>query len=256
MRPITFLLHTAPNRVGSVALVLAVATAALASGCGPKPPEVINGPRAPQFNVTNTWQFSTAFSSSLVCIWALDLQMDPSGSITGTGIQGFITLFAGPEGQITAMYGHPVEGQVSGASVSLKFNACDDGTMTYSGSLLSDSEMSGSNWQAEVMPLPPSAPTNLQATYFREPAGTDAVEWTWQDNSDDETGFRLQYTSDPEPNPLDVYERDLPANTTSDWLSAIPPGRVIHFRVAAFKNAGRFGTLWSNYSEWHSSQAP
>ena len=204
------------------------------------------------YDVTNDWAFSTYWSNNLVCTWHLELQMGSGGKITGNGKKGVQTIFVGgSDGVITTMFNHPVSGSVSGNSVSLNFDACDGSFHTFTGTVFSTGKMGGSNWVAEVVPQAPAAPTELDGTIINS---NNDLKFSWKDNSDTETGFEWQRSHEQPLDPNDVYEGRLPPNSTSYTLRAVPLGAWIHFRVRAYRQAGKFGYKYSAWTPWRSGQ--
>ncbi len=106
----------------------------------------------------------------------------------------------------------------------------------------------------EIDPLAPTAPDNLQAVQL-----TDQVHLTWNDNSDDETGFFVE-----------MHERrsgwstadTVHANVTSVQLDNSTTNERLLFRVAAYNEHGR--SAYSNtdtvdtihLTEWVEIQSP
>jgi hypothetical protein len=76
---------------------------------------------------------------------------------------------------------------------------------------------------------PPVAPSNLDAHLL-----TDQIHVTWQDNSDNETGFRLQRSLGLGYSDLAI----LPPNTTSFQMDDPVYNMTYYFRVCAFNDAG------------------
>lgn len=76
----------------------------------------------------------------------------------------------------------------------------------------------------------PAEPTNLQVTPLR----TDRLRLTWNDASEDETGFRIDISEDGQ---SWRHITKLPANTTSHDIGSLQPARSYMFRVASFNRA-------------------
>jgi hypothetical protein len=83
-------------------------------------------------------------------------------------------------------------------------------------------------------PPPPAAPSNPSATDI----ATDAITWTWQDNSADETGFKV--FCDIGSSTPTTYRVTTPANTTSWTQAGLIPNTQYTARIAA--------TLWNSNS--------
>ena len=83
-------------------------------------------------------------------------------------------------------------------------------------------------------PVVPAAPSNLEARQIPE-----QIHLTWQDNSDDESGFRIEYKVFPGIYP--VLWRHLATvgpNRTSYQMDGASMGSTYHFRVAGISDQG------------------
>jgi hypothetical protein len=79
----------------------------------------------------------------------------------------------------------------------------------------------------------PAAPTNLQASVGYGAAGAAYIQLTWEDNSDNETGFcvhRLASRNGPRTEGFPVYGR-----TTLSYQTTIDPNVIYYFIVVALK---------------------
>ena len=103
-----------------------------------------------------------------------------------------------------------------------------------------------SNTAQAVIPLPPqiAAPSNLTGAATRVGNSQNArVTLTWQDNSDNETGFLVERATDPGFT-TDVVGTTVRANTTTYRTGNLPRNVVYYFRVRAY-NATAVST-WSD----------
>lgn len=93
-----------------------------------------------------------------------------------------------------------------------------------------------SDWATVAFDVPaegPDAPTDL--VFGDYDASSKSVEFTWTDNSDDELGFRVQYSLDQtEWYAVETTE----ANVTSHIATGLVEGRTYYFRVAAYNLYG------------------
>ena len=87
---------------------------------------------------------------------------------------------------------------------------------------------------------PPQAPTSLAATAFTD----GSVELSWVDASSDESGFRIQRSTDGA-NWSEIAS--LPAGTTRFTVSGLTAGSTHHFRVYAFNAIGN--SAYSNTAQ-------
>lgn len=81
--------------------------------------------------------------------------------------------------------------------------------------------------QATTLPAPVAAPSNLVATTVSE----SAISLTWKDNSDNETGFRLERSPDGSTGWTEIGTTD--ANVTSRQTSAPAAATRYYYRVHA-----------------------
>lgn len=87
---------------------------------------------------------------------------------------------------------------------------------------------------AAPVPSPPAAPTNVRATA----TGPTSIQIDWQDNSNNEDGFRVQDGSLP----IHTVGR----NSTSYTDNSVQPGSYHCYHVQAFNSAG--ASAWSDWS--------
>lgn len=84
--------------------------------------------------------------------------------------------------------------------------------------------------------LTPTAPSNLVAT----PTSASRVELTWQDNSNNETEFRVEQKGGPAaPSFTDIGS--VPANSTGVAVNGLDPSTSYDFRVRARNGSGNSG---------------
>jgi len=89
----------------------------------------------------------------------------------------------------------------------------------------------------------PAAPSNPGATAI----GVDAITWTWQDNSTDETGFKVY--DDPGAGPPITLQTTAAADEESWVHSGLTPNTEYAFQVAA-TNANGDSDLTANYARY------
>lgn len=82
--------------------------------------------------------------------------------------------------------------------------------------------------------LPPNAPSDLGGTV----TGYTTIDVWWVDNSDDETGFEIQYST-ASGFSSGVLTVTLPAGTTSHTLTGLTHNRTYYIRVRSMRNASR-----------------
>lgn len=78
----------------------------------------------------------------------------------------------------------------------------------------------------------PDAPTNLAASVNQ----FNQVDLFWIDNSSDETGFKVERSSNGGASYVEIL--DLPANTTATTDASVSPGMTYHYRVYAYNANG------------------
>lgn len=83
-------------------------------------------------------------------------------------------------------------------------------------------------------PTIPEAPSDLEAHQI-----PDQIHITWQDNSDSEIGFKLEYKEYPSTYPIEWKEKAiLGPNINSFQMNILSLYNIYQFRVAAFNEAG------------------
>jgi len=85
--------------------------------------------------------------------------------------------------------------------------------------------------------LPPVAPSNVQATAFQFNNNSDRVTVTWTDNSNNETGFRIQRATDTAFT-VGLTTSTVNANVTTFTSGNLPRGATYYFRVQAYNASG------------------
>ena len=85
--------------------------------------------------------------------------------------------------------------------------------------------------------LPPTAPSNVTATAFRFNTNSDRVTVTWTDNSNNETGFRIQRATDANFT-VGLTTSTVNANLTTFTTGNLPRGATYYFRVQAYNASG------------------
>ena len=107
-------------------------------------------------------------------------------------------------------------------TVQLTFTSATTGTSSYRCS----DESSGS--ESFQVASPPSPPTHLTATAF----SSSRIDLAWQDNSSNETGFRVQRRVDGSDDWIEIGTTAANINTLSD--EGLEPLTLYHYRVLAF----------------------
>ncbi|MDD5145487.1 MAG: fibronectin type III domain-containing protein [Candidatus Pacebacteria bacterium] len=88
---------------------------------------------------------------------------------------------------------------------------------------------------ATILELVPAAPTNLFADVYSIATSTYYVVLGWQDNSTNETGFKVEKST----NGVDFAEiYSLPANSTNCYDYDVVSGATYYYRVKAYNPAG------------------
>ena len=91
------------------------------------------------------------------------------------------------------------------------------------------------NHRIRVLTQPPRAPTGLTAT----PVSLTGIDLVWQDNSTNETGFRVQRRVDGSADWVEI--KTTLANITQYSDTELEPRTTYHYRVRAFNNTGASG---------------
>ncbi|MBM3250043.1 MAG: tandem-95 repeat protein, partial [Candidatus Omnitrophica bacterium] len=105
-------------------------------------------------------------------------------------------------------------------------------TFTVSDSLLSDSETIAIT---VIPPTIPDAPANLSALFI----GTNQINLAWQDNSDNESGFKLERAVSSAGPFTQIYASQ--ANTTTYSDTGLTSGTTYYYRICANNIAGNSG---------------
>ncbi len=131
----------------------------------------------------------------------------------------------------------------NGAFIVIDRPSSDDGNTWYDFSLKSGTNYTyrltsvkgkyTSDYSKEVMVegLTISAPTNLRATILSE----TKINLTWEDNSNDETGFKIQQKSELSNTWKQIGS--VKPNTTNHVVDKLKPGILYTFRVISYKSA-------------------
>ena len=93
------------------------------------------------------------------------------------------------------------------------------------------------NHRIRILTRPLESPTQLMAT----PISFQEIKLSWQDNSTDETGFRIQRRIGSSASWVEIGTTDANATTHSD--TGLEPNTTYHYRVRAFRRIG-----FSDYS--------
>ena len=107
-------------------------------------------------------------------------------------------------------------------TVQLTFTSATTGTSSYR---CSDQSSGSESFQVAS---PPSPPTHLTATAF----SSSRIDLAWQDNSSNETGFRVQRRVDGSDDWIEIGTTAANINTFSD--EGLEPLTLYHYRVLAF----------------------
>jgi aqualysin 1 len=96
---------------------------------------------------------------------------------------------------------------------------------------------------ASPSPTPPNAPSNLTASV----QSATSVQVQWTDNSNDETGFEIDYTTDHD-FLSNVQTETVGQNGTSASIGNLSTNTTYYFRVRAYRtdNNGTLYSAWSN----------
>ena len=100
-----------------------------------------------------------------------------------------------------------------------------------------------SNTASVSVPAVPAAPSGLTATAVRRNGGNDRVNLSWTDNSNNETGFTIQRSTNITFT-ANLVPSTVGANTTTFQTGNVPRNTTYWFRVQATNGAGPSG--WSN----------
>ena len=142
-------------------------------------------------------------------------ETDPEGAVS-TGSYAFQS-HGSRTGSLTLNY----DGGKS-CTVQLTFTSATTGTSSYR---CSDGSSGSESFQVAS---PPSPPTHLTATAF----SSSRIDLAWQDNSSNETGFRVQRRVDGSDDWIEIGTTAANINTFSD--EGLEPLTLYHYRVLAF----------------------
>ena len=142
-------------------------------------------------------------------------ETDPEGAVS-TGSYAFQS-HGSRTGSLTLNY----DGGKS-CTVQLTFTSATTGTSSYR---CSDGSSGSESFQ---LASPPPPPTHLTATAL----SSSRIDLAWQDNSSNETGFRVQRRVDGSDNWIEIGTTAANINTFSD--EGLEPHTLYHFRVLAF----------------------
>ena len=142
-------------------------------------------------------------------------ETDPEGAVS-TGSYAFQS-HGSRTGSLTLNY----DGGKS-CTVQLTFTSATTGTSSYR---CSDGSSGSESFQ---LASPPPPPTHLTATAL----SSSRIDLAWQDNSSNETGFRVQRRVDGSDNWIEIGTTAANINTFSD--EGLEPLTLYHFRVLAF----------------------
>jgi uncharacterized delta-60 repeat protein len=117
--------------------------------------------------------------------------------------------------------------QLTGLSLPTKVNHYLRATGWATGGLYDGSASLHRSVLRFYTPGKPSVPSNPGATSI----GTDTITWTWQDNSDDENGFKVY--ADPGAGAPTTLQTTTVADTTSWPMPSLSPNAQFAFQVAA-----------------------
>jgi len=173
-------------------------------------------------------------SASTVSNLTPRLEWNASSGATDYGLQvattsSFATLLVNETGMANLYYDI--------AAGILKWNTTYYWRVNARNSFGSTSSWSTSRYFKTAVGPPPNAPSDLIAT----PISSSQINLTWQDNSSDETGFKIERKTG-----TGSYSQiaTVGANVTSYSNTGLTAGTTYYYRVRAYK-----GTLNSNYCE-------
>ncbi|HSV85822.1 MAG TPA: fibronectin type III domain-containing protein [Levilinea sp.] len=98
------------------------------------------------------------------------------------------------------------------------------------------------NTASATIPAPPAAPSNLAGTTFRQ-GGNARVTLTWNDNSNNESGFTIQRATNLNFT-AGLNSTNVGANATTYTTGNLPRNTTFYFRIQAYNGAGT--SAWSN----------
>jgi len=95
------------------------------------------------------------------------------------------------------------------------------------------------------LPTPPAAPSNVTVTATRA-SNVDRVSLTWTDNASNETGFNIQYATNPTFSGPSLVTNTVGVNSTSFTLGRANRFTTYYFRVQSYNSL--FTSAWVNAS--------
>jgi len=126
--------------------------------------------------------------------------------------------------------------QLTSDKVSHQFIGLDNGVSYDTRLKATNAQGSGSyatfTVSTDISEDAPLAPSNVQITV----TSTSILNITWNDNSNNETGFRVQFKKTVDPN--FTVKPNLPADTTTYELTGLDSGTSYDVRIIAFNDAG------------------
>lgn len=229
--------HTLSRSILRCSLIRALIALApvLTIACGGG--ESISGPPPPaSLDVSGTWDFHEAKSgggSSLVVTSTLELNQSGtriSGSHRDTRSLSNTCVPGGCFTEEEFVPDGPVTGTISGSAIVLEFSIDNSGGVERLEGTVNGSAMSGPYWSAERS-APPDPPTGLRA----EALSSTQIGLSWTDNSDNETGFRVEIRCCSE----SFHELGVTGeNETAGVAGGLTPSTTFEFRVQAIGAAG------------------
>jgi hypothetical protein len=96
--------------------------------------------------------------------------------------------------------------------------------------------------------LAPAAPSGVAVTAFRYNNNSDRATVTWTDNSNNENGFRIRWSTDPSL-ATGVSSSTVNANIMTFTTGNLPRGVSYYFQVQSFNNIAGAST-WVNAAQW------
>ncbi|AMV40931.1 fibronectin type III domain-containing protein [Planctomyces sp. SH-PL62] len=173
-----------------------------------------------------------AAPSGLAASWSSGTQVSLVWADNSSNETGF-RVERSTDGETWTSVGSPPAGQTSLTATGLTLGATYQFRVrAYNGS----GESANSNVAVARVGSVPAAPLNLAAV----PAGPDRINLAWTDAATNETGYRIERSTDGVNFALLTT---VGANQTTSYASNLAPGAAYHFRVRAY-NAEN--SAWSN----------